>query len=459
MKTKPSQTAPGHPVSAASDGLGRDSRRVSGRIAGALSAVVLLFALVATVPPAHNWDLIAYVALANSWVNEDLSPAQMHGRTWSQLRTSVPAVQYRRLRGDGGVGVAGSGAATWAFTDDVISYRSAVASDPNALAAQLPFYAVKPLYPALIAGFLAVDVDPVIASVWITKVCWIIFGWVLFGLLRSVVAPVPSLIALGVLMSLPMVRALGSYSTPDALCSMLLLAAVSFALRPAERRQQLPALGCCVLAIVARPDSILLIGPVALWLIAREPMRWRKPLVAVVIGVVCCGLQSYFSENQGWAVLFHHSFISYLHFPDSAPIDLQLAEVVSIYFAQVHQTRQFWGFVGLAGVIALARMRGLGGRDNWFCGLLVIIVFMLSHWVLFPDQKDRMMVASYLFIFVAAVQLVVDWIATNAQGTRPSKWVALRRIVLNNTSDDAVERFLNRKGQQTRERLSDKSPP
>ena len=370
---------------------------------GFLAAFLLMCMLATTVPALHNWDMIAYVALANKWVLNEAGDDEVHRRTWSQLRAGVSAPQYASLRGDV------DGLDVGDLSANAINYRQAVAGDPGALMAQLPFYSVKPLYPALIAVLSVFGVDPVLASTAIAKTCWVLLGCMLFGLLRRTVTTLPSLGLLGLFMCLPMVRSLGGYSTPDALCSLLTLSIFYLGTGPLTNRRRKLMLSAGVLAITARPDNILLLTPIALWLLARDPFRRRDLLGALALGIVTFGLQSHYSGNYGWSVLFYHSFVGYLPYPGLQAIDLQLGDILAVYWAQVQHTRQFWGFLGLAGLIAYMRMRWLGRQDHWFCGLLVIIVFMFSHWWLFPDQKDRMLVAGYLFVFAACVRFVADW--------------------------------------------------
>ena len=78
-------------------------------------------------------------------------------------------------------------------------------------------------------------------------------------LLRRRVPLLPSLGVLVALMSQPFVRALAGYSTPDALCSLFVLAALHFALDAVTHSQRRLALLCCLLAVASRPDSILLV--------------------------------------------------------------------------------------------------------------------------------------------------------------------------------------------------------
>ena len=60
-------------------------------------------------------------------------------------------------------------------------YLRAVASDPGALAQQIPFYSVKPLYPGLMHALGAVGVPLGLASVLISSVRFGLLGLLLFA--------------------------------------------------------------------------------------------------------------------------------------------------------------------------------------------------------------------------------------------------------------------------------------
>lgn len=60
-------------------------------------------------------------------------------------------------------------------------YLRAVASDPGALAQQIPFYSVKPLYPGLMHALGAVGVPLGLASVLISSVSFGLLGLLLFA--------------------------------------------------------------------------------------------------------------------------------------------------------------------------------------------------------------------------------------------------------------------------------------
>jgi len=383
--------------------------------------MLLLAGLVASIAPSHNWDLIAYVALTQSWGESDtdplFKPERIHTATWRVLQAELPGETVRRLQGRSRLASSDSRAS------DRDNYRQAVASEPLVLVAQLPFYSVKPLYPAAMFVLTQAGVLPVAASVIVTRIGWVLMGCFLFAIIRLRLHFLPALACVALFMHLPMVRALASYSTPDALCSALILGGLFFSLNMQSRSSGIFCQLCVVLAVVARPDSLLFVGPVLLWFVARDVKYWPRAILVATVTLVCCVLQKQISGNYGWLVLFVHSFVDYLHFPGDMRVELSLPEIMATYLSQISVTRQFWGFTVLASAIGLIRVRWLGAHDRWFCGLAVVVVFMITHWFLFPGEKDRMMIACYLFVLAAAAHLVADWrhlgVQSAAMNARP----------------------------------------
>src|ERR1041384_8150834 len=103
-------------------------------------AAILVYA---TARPAHNVDLIHYVgvALADSGLEGD----ELHARTYSTLRSAVPPDDYQRLI-------------------ETSPYLHQMSADSESFRQNLPFFLVKPLYPALMAILARLGLDLVSAS-------------------------------------------------------------------------------------------------------------------------------------------------------------------------------------------------------------------------------------------------------------------------------------------------------
>jgi len=373
-----------------------------------LCGLCLLLALVGmavTTPARHNWDMVAYLAVAQTMLGTT-DAEQVHQRVWQQVTDAVPEPTLRRLQGRALSNFRGP------RQRDTLAYRQVVAQDPLAFSQQLPFYSVKPLYPSLIALATHAGIAPVAASSAISKVAWLLLGCVVYALLLMRFRPVVALAIALALMAMPMTRALASYGTPDALATLLLLWAVLLLMRSSVNGfatyTVMAALMLLELAVLARPDSLLLLLLVVLWLVLQQPQRWLTGSVIAVGAITIWWVQCRLAGNYGWAVLFYHSFIDYLEYPAAVRPNFSLAELVPIYYKQIELTRQFFWFVAVGLVAIVVRQLRNGRSDKQVWALIVLLAFMLAHWLLFPDQKDRMMLAPYLFILISSVSIAAD---------------------------------------------------
>ncbi|MEM7221265.1 MAG: hypothetical protein AAF515_23105 [Pseudomonadota bacterium] len=363
-------------------------------LAGWCACLLLLGLLSTTIAPSYNWDLVPYVALAGE--RDETTSRAWHEQTWRDLASAVPGTHLALLRG----AVAPDAGER---SGDILQFRRRVAEDPIALEQQLPFYAVKPAYPLAIRGLVAIGLEPVRAAFAISVAGWFALGLALFALLRVSFRLWVALGLLGVFMALPMVRALGGFATPDSWCAALLVAGM--VALTVSRPRYVSALVFFVFAVLVRPDSLLLLLPIAAVLAIGGCVSWRVAASAALIGALCFFAQSTLSGNYGWLTLMHYSFVDYDPYPRWALQRVGLSELLQIYWSQFGHTRQFFWFLALGGGLTL-----LAVRTRWLWPLLALLAYMGAHWLVFPDQKDRMLVGAYLVIVAAAAQLSLRWL-------------------------------------------------
>jgi len=106
-------------------------------------AAMTFFAIYYAQRPAYNWDMIAYIAVA--LMDIGVPAATVHQKTYDALM-DVPEKARKPLLESG-------------------EYRINVAKDPLKFRAQLPFYSVKPLYPALMSILYRAGIGLVTASI------------------------------------------------------------------------------------------------------------------------------------------------------------------------------------------------------------------------------------------------------------------------------------------------------
>lgn len=377
-------------------------------------------------PAAYNWDMLAYAAIAL----EEGDAQVRHETLWSYVDRDVPALKRMALRGELQAQSHGQNPPA-KLTDrsaDTAEYRRITAANPHAFAEQLPFYAVKPLYPALIKLFMAASsnlpgavakLGPVQASVLVAKLAWVGFGVALFLFLRLRLANGMAALCTVLGMALPIVHALSGYSSPDALSAMFILFGFVFALRDPSRIWTLAAAGVVLLAIAVRPDNLVLLGLLLCWFLWNRRIRLRYAVIVGGVGLLWYLVFSRLSNNYGWAVLVHHSFFDFAEFPSRLQPQLSVELLVQLYLSKLGDSLTFFQFTAFAVLVGLARWQRRGWQDQLLQALIVMLGFMVAHWLIFPDQKDRLMVAPYLFILASAVFELADrWADIMRRGQR-----------------------------------------
>ena len=384
-----------------------------------------LTGLACTTTPWWNWDMLPYVAVSLS----EGDPTVRHATVWSYTKKVVPDDEYAALIGATDLSTVPKHLLE--HYQDQVQYRSTAYEDPEAFTEQLPFYSVKPMYPAAIGAWTtgarnlrssAVDgaANPVVASLYVARAAWVCMGMALFWLLflrlpDYAAAP----IAIGV-MALPPIRELTTYSSPDTLSGTFILLGFVFALkslgvapgRLPARTWMIASLGVLFLALAARPDNLLLIGPVLLWFLWNRSVRFAQAFVIGAIALAWYLWHAHISLNYGWAVLLHHSFIDYTEFPSQLQPELSVPMLIDLYLSLAPQSRWFFVIGALGTVVAWLRWRRTSVDDPLFQSLLVVFAYMAAHWVLFPDQKDRLMIPVYLVILSNALFLATGYLQT-----------------------------------------------
>jgi hypothetical protein len=174
----------------------RSGRR--GARIGLLLAILLshIYATYFAQRPIYNWDMVAYVAVALIDAGE---PAEtVHRKTYDIVAASLPPDRFAELTQSN-------------------ARRVAVAADAARFAAQLPFYTVKPVYPAVMSLLYRAGMYPVTASVAVSAagyagICLLLYVWTARWLRPLVAVPVAALLSL-----CPYLTPIAQLSTPDAL--------------------------------------------------------------------------------------------------------------------------------------------------------------------------------------------------------------------------------------------------
>jgi len=352
------------------------------RLVAVLALVALLAVNLRWAEPYYNWDMLGYIGVAERLGGA--TPAEAHRRAYDLAYRHAPPEQYAWLV-EGG------------------AFQQAVAVDPAAFEQQLPFYRVKPAYPLLILALDRMGVDPVRGSVWISRIAYLGIGVVAFIWLASFLSPLAALATAWGVMSVQVALEAAQLSTPDALSTLVVLTALWLVFECQHFGRGLLLL---LLSLPIRPDNLLWLLAVAGWRALRV-RRDRIPAgVGALAGVAVYAALSIWSGNLGWRVLFHHSFVELLPYPERFVPSLGLTGYAWIYLRETHPANLpfFAALFALIGAwLLVSRARRFGWRDAGTALLACTGAYAVAHWFVFPNE-DRLLLAAYLVVLILLVR-------------------------------------------------------
>ncbi len=223
----------------------------------ALYAIAMLYSvLLGLTHPNRNWDMICYLGSVVSW--QEKTPETIYSTSMGIVKDTMPDWLYQQ------------------FIENPLS------SSPAAYIQQLPFCQVKPLYNVSMWFFHQTGMALTTAS-WVTStvsfaiLAILLFLWRPHCMGRS--AWLLMVLALAFFWEDWPFATLARFSTPDALCTMLCIAAL-FAWLERKSFRYFCLFG--LLATLARPDSIIPLGIYTAYFATLAPKPQRAPLFDAV---------------------------------------------------------------------------------------------------------------------------------------------------------------------------------
>ena len=342
----------------------------------------------------YDWDIIAYVGIVYSITEDSIEEA--HARTYAEIKKSVSPRRYQFLIGENAVSS---------------EYIKIVARDPQSFAQQLPFYSVKPLYPAMLYLLSKLNIDIVPASILISQISYLLIGGLLMYWLTKYYPIVPACLLTIGLVSIPFVLLLATYSGPDGLSVLLVLLGLFLF---TETKYLKSAIAVLLISITARPDNIILIALLAFYSFTFHQNTRKAAVGTLLISIgIYLGLTG-MSGNTGWETLFYHTYIQYLSYPLTDPVSVSFGDYLNILaekskpIAIANTSYSFILFLLLNVVALQLRFKDRLTDDRHFQAILVVLIYSCVHWFLFPNQKERLLAACFLFTIVSLLIGVRD---------------------------------------------------
>lgn len=349
--------------------------------------VLLLGIVVAGVArPVYLWDVVPYTAAVISIDESD--SAKVHRKTFDALRDSVPAETFQKLTRRGPV-------------------VERVYSDPDALAQQLPFYRIRPLY--IWASYILhrLGINPARATVVVSSLSVFAIGVITFAWIGPHIGGPFTVVATLLILYCSQVVNLARHSTADGLATAIQLFSL-FMLLKYERVRL-----ACVIALVAigaRTDALLgaalLVTYLAIW--APPAIRLKLP-AAISFGIV--GVTAYWvigaaAGNYGYETLFYQSFLGKLVDPGSRTIDVSWSDYLGVcatnarYFLKEKLPAAMCMIALLVFWRSRRRRASLGAYGDLS---LVMVVALILRFLAFPRWEARFFAINMLLIWIALV--------------------------------------------------------
>jgi hypothetical protein len=351
-----------------------------------LAALLLgvLSGFLAWARPSHNWDMLGYVGASLS--GGGVSPEEIHRRAFAIVRENVSD-------------------STWGWLTAGNPYRRTVAADPQAYVQQLPYYSSKPGYVALVHLGSRIGLNPVTATVWLSRAAYLLIGLSLWWWLRGVIGAVSAVPVTMLAMAMPTMLNLAKLSTPDGLSVLLTLNAV---LLLVDRSRLLAGCGLLLLSIPIRLDNVLWVGLLAMYLVLEDRRRWRVMAGWVAAsGLLVIAIERW-SGFYGWRHLLYTNFVERLTYPATEHGAVSIAQYLGILIRQSHPVRlpsYMALFVLLGSLTFWARLQAFGWRNRWTQLMVLCLAFLVLRFLLYPGQ-ERFFVAGYLAILVGVIRTI-----------------------------------------------------
>jgi hypothetical protein len=341
---------------------------------------VLLFQL-ANQKPYYNWDIIPYIAIALNYQSDDIE--FVHKETYRHLQKSVNDQTYKQLTING-------------------TYRSQIAQNPHFLAEQLPFYAVKPGYPWLIAALSILNVPPVEASVIISRIFYALTMLLIFSWLRLTCGDIPSAIITSLLFSTPFLTSLARLSTPDAIA--LFLISLSFCLILQMEKIKI-GLSFLLIAIFFRPDTMLLLVLVCISYTFASVGKTKGLLVFAAAGLGVYLVISYIAGSYSISTLLAHSQNPMFE-PSKYISSWGFSDYISYYWIYFrHAVLYTYLSYYFLGFVVIAFLAAKSHNDKILAVASATLVFMCCHWIAHPMEKERTLAFTFLLFIPLTLEV------------------------------------------------------
>ncbi len=370
------------------------SRAMRWRVAATLCVTLymLAFAFYITHRPNYSWDMLAYMAIA---LHDGGTPVvNIHEQAYAALDAYLPPDQLDALRGRSSVDP---------------EFRQTVAADSDSFLAQLPFFSVKPIYPALMAVLHGAGLGLIDSGLAVSAAAYFGIGMLLYVWFSRWMAPFVAFGLMALLVLDPFLVVLARNVGPDILSTFVLLAAVYLAI---ERDRPLTSAIVFIGSIAIRPENILYAGVFILylgWVGKLAPSRIIMCLAAA--GILYIGLIQ-LSGNYGWKTLFYYTFVKKTVDVGAPLPHMEWLDYALMYIGRLDRIVfgqdevPIFVLIGFGGLCLKARFDPL--RDRYVHLIVIAAILMVARMIILPSEAFRALLPCYMMLIIAFVHACAE---------------------------------------------------
>ena len=348
-------------------------------------------------PQYNDWDALAYVAVA---LRDAGMPAdQIHSTTYKIMQDFLPPAYWDLLIGHGSVDP---------------EYRQAVAANASAFSAQLPFYSVKPVYPALMAALYVAGAGMIASAMVITSAAYFGFGVLVYVWFRRWMPPMIAFATMALMMLNPYLVAAGRTIIPDMLSALAIVSAAFVMME--HRALALLSAAILLFAILIRPENIIYAGLFILYMAYRSDIRLSWATMLLVGAAAIYLIETRASGNYGWKTLFEYTFVNksvtpaeQVHHNILFYVEAYLGRIDLILFGSSVELPIF--ALVTFGVLCLKSRTHSAWADPYAHLVLICIVLAFARMAILPQNLGRGLLAVYMLLTIVFAQACCELMA------------------------------------------------